>query len=219
MKRGDNAMKGFVRAFVLLLAMVATVVPAHAAKLVSSTLAGQLEFVSGSQAIISATKVGAVANIYTVSATNISATNLSVGGGSALPVNISTSAGGYVSATNIYALNISATTITNSQLPIATAYISTTGSSCSVLDFTGSLSGTCTRITTGQFGISGTFTTSTYKPVCSVLYATGGSGIFLGATGSGGSVPKTDGFKVATLSVGGSANYIDNVQFSCVVYK
>jgi hypothetical protein len=115
-------------------------------------------------------------------------------------------------------LTVSGTNVIPAILPIASAYISTTATSCSVISAT-NITG-CTRLTTGHFGISGTFVGNTYKPQCSIHYAAGGSGIVMSIPGGGiaNQRPTPTGFYTSTINLGGTAVYIDNVQFSCVVF-
>jgi hypothetical protein len=163
---------------------------------------------------------------------NVSATNLdvsgtfTVGGSNTLQTNISTTSGGYVSATNLYGGSVSASTLTlagqQAIVAIGTATVSTTSSSCNVTSYNGVYSGTCTRLGTGIYAISGTFPNSTYKVICFNTHVA--SGLNLGFMGNSNGAPNstktTDGHRVTVgVAAPGSPAFVDNVRFDCVAYS
>lgn len=130
-----------------------------------------------------------------------------------------TGAGNTLSATNINAANISATnvsvggnTITSAFIPVATALISTTSSSCSVLS--GNNVSGCIRTGLGGYNVS--FTTpmsnTTYKVICYLTYGSQSAPV---ATVPSSAVNRTDSFYTGAYA---PSTYIDNNRIACVVY-
>ncbi|MGG7581703.1 hypothetical protein [Rhizobium sp. Nf11,1] len=123
-----------------------------------------------------------------------------------------------VSATNVSATNleVSGTIISTSLLPVATGYISTTTTGCSILKGSGLSS--CTRISTGVYGVS--FTTAMadalYKVNCNLDNYKVAS---WAATSGGVARPNTTtGFYLGVLNGTGTVDYQDSNRIMCVVY-
>lgn len=165
--------------------------PAYAGSMQSAVTISETLTLTSPSAIISATGVSATAYITNISTTNLAAANIS-----------ST------------AISVGANTITSGLVPIATALISTTSAGCTVLSSNGVITG-CTRIAGGQFGVSGTFVNTTYKPICFDVYTPGNIGW---ANNPGTGAPHVDGFRIGGIAAAGPLAALDLNQFSCVVY-
>lgn len=124
---------------------------------------------------------------------------------------------GIVTATNVYAASVTTANLyvagKAANLPVATALISTTSTSCSVLDGSG-ISG-CIRTGLGGYNVS--FTTpmanANYKVVCYVNYSASSGGI---ATIPSSAPNRADSFYTGAYA---PTTYIDNVRISCVVFN
>ncbi|ANL71930.1 hypothetical protein AMC83_CH01947 [Rhizobium phaseoli] len=123
-----------------------------------------------------------------------------------------------VSATNVSATNlqVSGTIISTSLLPVATGYISTTTTGCSILKGSGLSS--CTRISTGVYGVS--FTTpmsdALYKVNCTLDNYRIAS--WVSSVGGVARPNTTDGFYFGTLNGTGTVDYQDSNRIMCVVF-
>lgn len=149
----------------------------------ATTISTTLTMTSPS-AIISMTGISSTAYLRNISSTNVSTTLLTL-------ANVDISA---------------------SLIPIASAYISTTASTCTVLSASNISS--CTRFTTGSVGVS--FTTprpnATYKANCNI------DGGFPASWASNTTLSNnTGGFYVGFLNGSGATAYQDSHRAMCVV--
>jgi len=119
------------------------------------------------------------------------------------------------SAVSTTSLSVSGTIIDTGMLPIATGYISTTSTGCSILKGNGLSE--CKRIGVGNFSVS--FTTpmpdALYKVSCNLDSYRVASWV---ATTQFAHPNTTDGFFLSALNGSGSVNFQDGNRFMCVVY-
>lgn len=173
-------------------------------------------YLSGTGVILSATGPTQTASITNIYAKAISATTLNVGGGGLSGVNVSSSQGGYVSATNVHGQNISGTSgvfVSLDGPTVARAY--------GYVDGSGNLQSNSYNTASTALVSIGVFDVSFTNPMSSTNYAVNVTSEAGGGCNQTAYInsKNTGGFRMTQMFICGTGSSFNSIPFSYVVYE